>query len=58
MSITSFGPADERSERQLERCIAVSGEDAAGVLCADHHLGYGMPIGGSRSSWRSQCRGW
>lgn len=44
--ITAFGPADQGSVQQLERCIAVSGDDAAGVLCADHHLGYGMPIGG------------
>lgn len=44
--ITSFGPADAGSVQQLERCIAVSGDEAAGVLCADHHLGYGMPIGG------------
>jgi tRNA-splicing ligase RtcB len=46
MSITSFGPADGESVQQLERCIGVSGDEARGVLCADHHLGYGMPIGG------------
>ena len=42
-----FGPADERSLAQLVRCQQTSGEeDSAGVLCADHHLGYSMPIGG------------
>ncbi len=42
-----FGPADERSLGQLVRCQQASGEeDSAGVLCADHHLGYSMPIGG------------
>ena len=41
-----FGPADERSLGQLVRCQAASGEDSVGVLCADHHLGYSMPIGG------------
>lgn len=42
----SFGPPDEASAAQLERCLAVSGDEARGVLCADHHKGYGMPIGG------------
>jgi tRNA-splicing ligase RtcB len=42
----TFGPVDQSSEAQLRRCIAVSGDDASGVLCADHHKGYGMPIGG------------
>ena len=41
-----FGPADERSLAQLVRCQQTSGEeDSAGVLCADHHLGYSMPMG-------------
>lgn len=44
--IHAFGPADEASAQQLQRCLAVSGDDAQGVLCADHHKGYGMPIGG------------
>ena len=43
---TVFGPADEKSLKQLERCRDASGEPAPGVLCADHHLGYSMPIGG------------
>lgn len=42
----SFGPPDAASAAQLERCLAVSGDEARGVLCADHHKGYGMPIGG------------
>ena len=44
--IISFGPADPAAAAQLERCLGVSGEESRGVLCADHHLGYGMPIGG------------
>lgn len=44
--IHAFGPAEEASVQQLQRCLAVSGEDSQGVLCADHHKGYGMPIGG------------
>ena len=44
---TVFGPADEKSLKQLERCRDASGEPAPGVLCADHHLGYSMPIGGA-----------
>lgn len=48
--IVSFGPADEASRLQLERCIEVSGEEARGVLCADHHKGYSMPIGGVLAS--------
>ena len=43
--IRTFGPVDRPSLAQLERCLEP--EDAlAGVLCADHHLGYSMPIGG------------
>ena len=41
-----FGPADRRSVEQLRNCQQASGEPAEGVLCADHHLGYAMPIGG------------
>ena len=40
-----FGPADPASEAQLVRCQQVE-PDAPAVLCADHHLGYSMPIGG------------
>lgn len=46
MGILSFGPADERAQAQLQRCLDASGDSAQGVLCADHHPGYGMPIGG------------
>ena len=42
----AFGPVDESSEQQLARCLERGGEGARGVLCADHHKGYSMPIGG------------
>jgi tRNA-splicing ligase RtcB (3'-phosphate/5'-hydroxy nucleic acid ligase) len=45
MKIKTFGPVDERSLRQLERCMA-AGDAEFGVLCADHHPGYSQPIGG------------
>ena len=45
MKIKTFGPTDERSLEQLERCMA-AGDAAYGVLCADHHPGYSQPIGG------------
>ena len=40
-----FGEHDEKTVRQLERCMSV-GSAAKGVLCADGHLGYAHPIGG------------
>ncbi len=40
-----FGEADERTRQQLERCIDAE-PGSLGVLCADNHLGYAMPIGG------------
>ena len=40
-----FGEHDDRTLEQLEQCVAVE-PDAEGVLCADGHLGYSMPIGG------------
>ena len=43
---TTFGPSSADAEVQLQRCLDVSGDEARGVLCADHHKGYGMPIGG------------
>jgi tRNA-splicing ligase RtcB (3'-phosphate/5'-hydroxy nucleic acid ligase) len=46
MRIHSFGAADDASAAQLRRCLGVSGDEARGVLCADHHKGYSMPIGG------------
>jgi tRNA-splicing ligase RtcB len=38
-----FGRPDERTVQQLERCVV---EADYGVLCADSHVGYSMPIGG------------
>jgi tRNA-splicing ligase RtcB len=46
MTIKTFGPVDERSLKQLERCMA-AGDAEFGVLCADHHPGYSQPIGGA-----------
>jgi tRNA-splicing ligase RtcB len=48
----TFGPVDQGAADQLARCLSVSGSKAVGVLCADHHLGYGMPIGGVVASQR------
>ena len=44
-TVKTFGPVDERSLAQLERCMD-AGDAAYGVLCADHHPGYSQPIGG------------
>ena len=44
-SIKTFGPVDQRSLKQLERCMS-AGDAEFGVLCADHHPGYSQPIGG------------
>src|SRR5712692_7202941 len=44
-TIKTFGPVDERSLQQLERCME-AGDAELGVLCADHHPGYSQPIGG------------
>jgi tRNA-splicing ligase RtcB (3'-phosphate/5'-hydroxy nucleic acid ligase) len=44
-TIKTFGSVDERSLKQLERCME-AGDAAFGVLCADHHVGYSQPIGG------------
>lgn len=40
-----FGTHDDGTKTQLETCVAAE-EGAKGVLCADGHLGYSMPIGG------------
>lgn len=40
-----YGQHDDRTLAQMERCMA-AGSAAAGVLCADGHLGYAHPIGG------------
>jgi tRNA-splicing ligase RtcB (3'-phosphate/5'-hydroxy nucleic acid ligase) len=45
-NITTFGPVDDRSLKQLKTCMD-AGEAAYGVLCADHHPGYSQPIGGA-----------
>jgi tRNA-splicing ligase RtcB len=45
-SIKTFGPVDQRSLQQLERCMK-AGDAEFGVLCADHHPGYSQPIGGA-----------
>ena len=46
MNIKTFGSVDERSLKQLERCMS-TGDAEYGVLCADHHPGYSQPIGGA-----------
>ncbi len=45
MKVKTFGPVDQRSLSQLERCME-AGDAELGVLCADHHPGYSQPIGG------------
>jgi tRNA-splicing ligase RtcB len=44
--IRVIGDHDEKTIAQLERCVAAE-DGARGVLCADGHLGYSMPIGGA-----------
>jgi tRNA-splicing ligase RtcB (3'-phosphate/5'-hydroxy nucleic acid ligase) len=44
-TIKTFGRVDERSLKQLRRCME-AGDAELGVLCADHHPGYSQPIGG------------
>jgi tRNA-splicing ligase RtcB (3'-phosphate/5'-hydroxy nucleic acid ligase) len=44
--IRVIGDHDDKTVAQLRRCVEVE-EDARGVLCADGHLGYSMPIGGA-----------
>jgi tRNA-splicing ligase RtcB (3'-phosphate/5'-hydroxy nucleic acid ligase) len=45
MAIRTFGEHDAATVKQLENCVAAE-DGAEGVLCADGHLGYSMPIGG------------
>lgn len=40
----TMGP-DEAAISQMQTCLAAE-EGAVGALCADHHKGYSMPIGG------------
>jgi tRNA-splicing ligase RtcB (3'-phosphate/5'-hydroxy nucleic acid ligase) len=46
VNFKTFGPVDQRSLQQLERCMQ-AGDADYGVLCADHHPGYSQPIGGA-----------
>jgi tRNA-splicing ligase RtcB len=46
VNIKTFGQVDQRSLKQLERCMD-AGDAEYGVLCADHHPGYSQPIGGA-----------
>lgn len=39
------GEHDEATVQQMKNCMAV-GNVAAGVICADGHLGYAQPVGG------------
>jgi tRNA-splicing ligase RtcB len=48
----AFGEVEPASLQQLQRCLDASGESSRGVLCADHHKGYSMPIGGVVASDR------
>src|SRR5687767_3110568 len=49
-NLVAFGPVEPASRQQIERCLDAAGESSRGVLCADHHKGYSMPIGGVVSS--------
>lgn len=44
-TLTIRGDADQRTIEQIERCMTASA--VRGVLCADNHVGYSMPIGGA-----------
>src|SRR5215470_18728838 len=48
--LVAFGPVEEDARKQLDRCLDAGGGEARGVLCADHHKGYSMPIGGVLAS--------
>lgn len=41
----TFGPIESQMMEQMEACVRAE-EGSIGVLCADNHLGYSMPIGG------------
>jgi tRNA-splicing ligase RtcB (3'-phosphate/5'-hydroxy nucleic acid ligase) len=45
MNVKIYGEHDERTLKQMDRCMQV-GSAVRGVLCADGHLGYAHPIGG------------
>jgi tRNA-splicing ligase RtcB len=44
--VVVIGQHEERTIRQLERCVEAE-QGAAGVLCADGHVGYSQPVGGA-----------
>jgi tRNA-splicing ligase RtcB len=46
MPVMVIGDHEERTIKQLERCVEAE-EGAAGVLCADGHVGYSQPVGGA-----------
>jgi len=46
MALTVIGDHEDRTIRQLERCVRAE-DGAAGVLCADGHVGYSQPVGGA-----------
>jgi tRNA-splicing ligase RtcB len=46
VSVIVIGDHDERTVSQLERCVQAE-DGAAGVLCADAHVGYSQPVGGA-----------
>src|SRR5436853_500648 len=48
--LVAFGPVEEDARAQIDRCLEKGGDEARGVLCADHHKGYSMPIGGVLAS--------
>lgn len=45
MGYPVYGQHDENTLRQMQMCME-TGSAAAGVLCADGHMGYNHPIGG------------
>lgn len=45
MAYKIYGQHDDKTRRQMKTCMN-TGSAAAGVLCADGHLGYAHPIGG------------
>ena len=49
-ALIAFGPVEQDARAQIDRCLDAGGEEARGVLCADHHKGYSMPIGGVLAS--------
>lgn len=44
--VVAFGTPDAETTAQLRRCLAAT-EAVRGVLCADAHPGYAMPVGGT-----------